>query len=66
MKNIRIYLSGENLASWSPLYKVAPNFMDVSTAANNTDPDVDSGYNQGSGNGYPLLKTLSLGISLTF
>ena len=66
MKSVRIYLSGENLASWSPLYKVAPNFMDVSTAANNTDPDVDSGYNQGSGNGYPLLKTLSLGISLTF
>ena len=66
MKSVRIYLSGENLVSWSPLYKVAPNFMDVSTAANNTDPDVDSGYNQGSGNGYPLLKTLSLGISLTF
>ena len=66
MRVARIYLSGENLASWSPLYKVAKNFMDVSSAMGNTDADVDSGYNQGSGNGYPMLKTISLGISLTF
>ena len=66
MKNVRIYFSGENLASWSPLYKVAPNFMDVHTAMSNTDIDIDSSYNNGSGNTYPLLKTFSLGISLTF
>jgi len=66
MKNARIYLSGENLISWSPLYKRAKNFMDVSTAIGSTDPDVNSGYNQGSGNGYPLLKIFSLGVSLTF
>ena len=66
MKSARIYLSGENLASWSPLYKVAKNFMDVSTAMGSVDSDWNSSYNQGAGNGYPLLKTMSLGISLTF
>lgn len=66
MKNVRLYLSGENLASWSPLYKIAKNFMDVSTAMASTDTDILDIYNQGSGNAYPILKTVSFGISLTF
>ncbi|MGV8091410.1 MAG: TonB-dependent receptor [Mangrovibacterium sp.] len=66
MGNARIYLSGENLASWSPLYKRAKNFMDVSTAAGTTDSDLNKDYNQGAGNSYPLLKTVSFGISLTY
>lgn len=66
MKNARIYLSGENLTSWSPLYKVTKNFMDVSSAIGNTDSDLSSSYNQGAGNSYPLLKTISVGLSLTF
>ncbi len=66
MQSMRIYLSGENLASWSPLYKVAKNFMDVGTVSGYTDSDNSATYDQGSGNNYPLLKTYSLGISLTF
>jgi hypothetical protein len=66
LKNARVYLSGENLTSWSPLYKRAKNFMDVSTATGTTDSDLNSGYNQGAGNGYPLLKTISFGVSLTY
>lgn len=66
MRDARIYLSGENLTSWSPLYKVTKNFMDVSAAIGNTDSDLNSSYNQGAGNSYPLLKTISLGLSLTF
>ncbi len=64
--SVRVYLSGENLASWSPLYKVAPNFMDVSSATGTRDMEMDSNYNQGAGNAYPHLKTFSLGISLTY
>jgi hypothetical protein len=66
MQNARIYLSGENLASWSPLYKQAKNFMDVSSAIGTSDSDLSSNYNQGAGNTYPLLKTISLGLSFTF
>ncbi len=66
MKEARVYFSGENLASWSPLYKVAKNFMDVSSATGGTDSDLNSSYNQGDGNSYPLLKTISFGVSLTY
>ena len=65
-KNARVYLSGENLASWSPLYKITKNSMDVLTAMGTTDPDGDASFDQGAGNGYPLLKTISLGVSVTF
>jgi TonB-linked SusC/RagA family outer membrane protein len=66
ISNARVYLSGENLASWSPLYKIAKNFMDVSSAVADRDNDLDSGYNQGAGNSYPMLRTFSLGISITY
>lgn len=66
LKNARVYFSGENLASWSPLYKWTKDFMDVSSTVGNTDSDLSSDYNQGAGNGYPILKTYSMGISLTF
>jgi TonB-linked SusC/RagA family outer membrane protein len=66
LKNARIYFSGENIASWSPLYKWTKNFMDVSSAIGNTDSDLSSSYNQGAGNSYPVLKTYSFGVSLTF
>ncbi|MDR1173146.1 MAG: SusC/RagA family TonB-linked outer membrane protein [Bacteroidales bacterium] len=65
MQSARIYLSGENIACWSPLYKRTKDF-DVLTAVDSTDSDLNSTYNQGSGNSYPLMKTFSLGISLTF
>ncbi|MDR1667976.1 MAG: TonB-dependent receptor [Bacteroidales bacterium] len=65
LQNLRVYLSAENIASWSPLYKRTKDF-DVLTATAKTDSDLDSGYNQGEGNGYPLLKTVSLGLSVTF
>lgn len=66
LKNARIYFSGENLASWSPLYKLTKNFMDVASTVGNTDSDLSSSYNQGAGNSYPILKTFTMGVSLTF
>ena len=66
LKNARIYFSGENLASWSPLYKWTKNFMDVASTVGNTDSDLSSSYNQGAGNSYPILKTFTMGVSLTF
>ena len=66
MRNARIYVSGENLICWSPFYKVAKNFQDVTTAQAGLDVDLNTSYDNGAGNAYPLLKTVSLGISLTF
>jgi TonB-linked SusC/RagA family outer membrane protein len=60
----RIYFSGENLFTYSPLYKITKT-LDVE----NTVP-ADQGFNSGSTNGdgynYPLLKSYSLGLNLTF
>lgn len=75
MQAARIYLSAENLWSWSPLYKHTKNFdvasiygADEEAAAmvsNNggTNSIISNG---GQSYSYPLLKSISLGLSVTF
>ncbi len=63
MQNARIYISGENLWSWSPLYKRTRDF-DV-TNTQGSDPDLTSGTS-GDNYSYPLMKSISLGLSITF
>jgi len=60
----RLYLSGENLWCWSPLYKRTKDF-DVSNATSGKDSDLSSNA-MGDGNSYPLMKSVSLGLSVTF
>lgn len=64
LSNIRVYITGENLFCWSPLYKLTKDF-DASTVASSKDSDLSSN-NMGAGNTYPLMKSLSLGLSVTF
>lgn len=61
--NARIYFSGENLWSYSPLYKISKT-LDVE----NTGPSdqLFTGSNAGDGYNYPMLKSLSLGLSLSY
>ncbi|ANH80288.1 SusC/RagA family protein [Niabella ginsenosidivorans] len=61
LQAVRIGLSGENLLTWSPLYKRTKD-IDV-TNIGNSDPDVSSGY--GDGFNYPTMKSYSLNILLT-
>ncbi len=63
MQNVRIYLTGENLWSWSPLYRHTRDFDVTNTAG--SDPDLTSGTS-GDNYSYPLMKSVSLGLSLTF
>lgn len=65
MQAAKIYLTGENLFSLSPLYKHVKGF-DVMSLYCDTDSDLSSSNSQGSGNGYPLMKSVSLGLSVTF
>ena len=66
--DLRFYIVGENLWTWSPLYRLTKD-IDVVQAfgsgsyRNNFDSTVDA---QGDGFNYPSLKTISLGISITF
>ena len=64
MQNARIYLTGENLWSWSPLYKRTKDF-DVLNAISGTESDLSSNF-MGDGNSYPLLRNISVGLSFTF
>lgn len=59
----RIYVSGENLFSVSPLYKHT-KAMDVE-GIGKSDAILTTS-NSGNGNNYPILKSVSVGMSVTF
>lgn len=63
IQNARVYLSAENLWCWSPLYKHTRD-LDV-TNIYGSDVDLTDG-GSGDGNSYPQMKSISLGLSLTF
>lgn len=60
LQAINVYLSGENLFTFTPLHKYAPNF----------DPEglsYDTDYaSSADGYTYPTLKSLTMGLNLTF
>jgi hypothetical protein len=65
-RSVRVYFSGENLFTYSPMYKIVKNTIDVENAVpadqdvNSTPPTNGDGYN------YPLLKSFSFGVNLGF
>ena len=63
MQQARFYVTGENLWSWSPLYKHTHDFDVTNTAG--SDPDLTTGTS-GDNYSYPLMKSYSLGLSVTF
>jgi TonB-linked SusC/RagA family outer membrane protein len=58
----KIYFSGQNLFTFTPLHKYAANFDPE--VINGSDPEVSA--NSGNGYSYPMLKTFTAGINLTF
>lgn len=62
ISNARVFLTGQNLWTYSPMFKITRNL----------DPEVIEGadpeMNRNTGNGmaYPMLKTYTLGINVTF
>lgn len=63
-QSMRFYFSGENLFTYSPMYRVVKNTIDVENAVQ-SDRDVTSG-NSGDGYNYPMLKSYSFGVNLGF
>jgi hypothetical protein len=71
MQSARIYVSAENLCSWSPLYKHTKNIDVASIYGEDTEAKASASNNSIISNGgqsysYPLLKSISLGLSVTF
>ena len=58
-----VYISAENIWSYSPLYKRTHD-IDV-TNISGSDPDLTT-INYGDGLNYPQMKSISLGLSVTF
>ena len=61
---LRFYISGENLLSWSPLYKVTRNIDPENIGK--SDVTLTGTTNNGNGNNYPILKSVTVGLSVTF
>ncbi|MFZ0282800.1 MAG: SusC/RagA family TonB-linked outer membrane protein, partial [Bacteroidales bacterium] len=63
ISNLRVYFSGENLWTMSPLYKITRD-LDVE----NTGPSdqLFTSGNAGDGYNYPMLKNVTFGLSVTF
>ncbi|WP_121808582.1 SusC/RagA family TonB-linked outer membrane protein [Mucilaginibacter kameinonensis] len=63
LNNFRVFLSGENLLTWSPLYKIT---KDIDPESINGSDRVLTDGNSGNGNNYPILKSVTLGFTATF
>lgn len=61
IQKLAIFFDGENLFTWSPLYKRTKD-LDVTTIRGG-DPDLG---NSGDGHNFPSMRSYSLGINITF
>ena len=62
-QNLRVYFTGENIWTWSPLYK---NTRDVDVENTGPSDQLFTSGNAGDGYNYPMLKSLSIGLTVTF
>lgn len=62
MKKISIFFSGENLWTWSPMYRYTRD-IDVTANIYGTDSVLST---TGDGYNYPTMRSFSLGVNLTF
>ncbi|GEP89802.1 TonB-linked outer membrane protein, SusC/RagA family [Chitinophaga terrae (ex Kim and Jung 2007)] len=58
----RVYVSAENIWSWSPMYRITRDLDPESIRR--SDTITDSG-NSGNGNNYPILKSWNVGLNIT-
>ena len=63
LSKVSVYFSGENLWSWSPLYRHTKDF-DVTVANKKSDSDISD--SKGDGHNYPVMRSFSFGISITY
>ncbi len=64
LSGVGVYFSGENLFTWSPLYRLTKD-VDVVTATMGSDPDLgNQSDNYGDGNNLPSMRTFSFGITI--
>ncbi|HYH55698.1 MAG TPA: SusC/RagA family protein, partial [Anseongella sp.] len=58
----RIFLTGQNLWTYSPMYKITRNFDPE--VIEGSDPEINAGG--GDGFSYPMMKTFTAGVNISF
>lgn len=64
LTSMSVFFSGENLFTWSPMYKYTRDF-DVVTVTQKSDSDISS-TNRGDGFNYPTMRTFSIGLTIKY
>jgi TonB-linked SusC/RagA family outer membrane protein len=64
LSGVSVYFSGENLWTWSPMYKLTRDF-DIVTVTQRSDDDITTD-NMGDGFNYPTMRTFSLGVTISY
>lgn len=62
IKGLKLFVSGENLWTWSPMFKYCDNYDPEVIQAG----DADFRTSEGDGYSYPMLKTFTFGVNLKF
>lgn len=65
IEQLRIYLSGENIFTWSPMFKYTEMFDPEVIGTGDSDFHSDTAT-MGQGYSYPLLKSFTLGVTISF
>lgn len=66
-KKIKLYFTGENLLTFTPLSKYAKNYDPEGLWAGDNDYDSSSGKdNYGDGDGWPVMKCYTFGLNIAF
>lgn len=63
LEKASIYFTGQNLWTYSPMFKVNDNIDPESIS--NIDPETGNST-FGNGNGYPIMKIFTIGVNITF
>ena len=66
IEKLRVYFSGENLLTWSPIYKHTSMFDPEVITKGDSDFGGSTSTTMGDGYSYPMLKTFTFGVNLTF
>jgi TonB-linked SusC/RagA family outer membrane protein len=60
LKGLKLYANGENLFTFTPLHKYAPNFDPEGLSYDSDFASAADGYT------YPILKSITVGVNITF
>lgn len=66
VEKLRIYFSGENLFTWSPMFRHTSMFDPEVISNGDSDFHDGTSTSMGDGYSYPMLKSFTFGINLTF